>query len=65
MTKCLVGLVVLVEDGGGDVMDVSQVGDLGAGRDRWDGGLGAGVDGSDEGRGQECGVHGGGDGEVK
>ena len=33
LTKCLVGSVVLVEDGGGDVMDVSQVGDLGAGRD--------------------------------
>ena len=65
MTKCLVGSVVLVEDGGGDIMGVSQVGDLGAGHDQWDGGLGAGVDGINEGRGQECNVHDGGDSEVK
>ena len=30
LPKGLVGLVVLVEDGGGDVMGVSKVGDLGA-----------------------------------
>ena len=29
LPKGLVGLVVLVEDGGGDVMGVSKVGDLG------------------------------------
>ena len=40
-------------------MSVSQVGDMGDRRNRWDGGLGAGVDGSDEGRFQECSVHGG------
>ena len=33
LKKGLVGLVVLVKDGIGNVMVVSQVGDLGAGRD--------------------------------
>ena len=32
--KGLVGLVVLVENGGGDVMGVAKVGDLGPRRDR-------------------------------
>ena len=30
LTKCLLGLVVLAEDGGGNFMSVSQVGDLGS-----------------------------------
>ena len=65
LKKCLFGLVLLVKYSGGDVMGVSQVGYLGAGRDQWDGGLGTGVDGSDGGRGQECFIHSRGDGEVK
>ena len=65
MTKCLVGSVVLVEDGGGNVVGVSKVGDIGDRRDQWGGGIGDEVDRSDEGRGQECCVHGGGDSEVK
>ena len=51
MTKGLVGAVVLVEDGSGNIMGVAKVGDLGARRDIWDGGIGAGVDRNDEGRG--------------
>ena len=35
-------------------MGVSKVSDMGARRDRWEGGIGARVDGSDEGRGREC-----------
>ena len=62
--KGLVDLVVLIEDSGGDVMGVLKVGDLGDRRDRWDGGLGAGVGRSDEGCGQECCVHGRGYGEF-
>ena len=31
LAMCLVSSVVLIEDGGGNVMGVSQVGDLGAG----------------------------------
>ena len=65
LTKCLVVLVVLVKDSGGNVMGLSQVGDVGAGRDRWDGGIGAGVDGKDEGCVRECSVQGWVDGKVK
>ena len=41
--KGLVGLVVLVEYEGGNFMGVLKAGDLGARRDRWDGGIGAGL----------------------
>ena len=64
LPKCLVGSVILVEDRDDDVIGVSKFGDLGDQRDQWDGGIGAWVDGSDEGRGRECCVHGRGDGEV-
>ena len=57
----LVGGIVLVEDCGGHVMVVAKVGDLGSRRNRWYGGLGAGVNRSNEGRGLECCVHDGGD----
>ena len=63
--KVLVGLVVLVEGGGGDVMGVEKVCDLGARHNRWDGWLGAGVYRGDEGRGRECCIHSGGDGELQ
>ena len=33
LTKCLVGSVVIVKDGGGDIMGVSQIGDMGDGCD--------------------------------
>ena len=52
LPKGLVGLVVLIEDGGVNVMGVAKVDDLGARRNIWDGGLGAGVDRSDEGHGR-------------
>ena len=58
LLKGLVGAIILVEDGGGNVMGLAKVGDLGTRRNRWDGGIGARVDRSDEGCGQECYVHG-------
>ena len=64
LPKGLVGLVTLVEDNGGDVMGLSKVGDIAAQCNQWDGGLGAGVDKSDEGCSRECCVHGGGDVEL-
>ena len=64
LPKGLVGSVVLVEDGGDDVMGVAKVGDLGPRRDILNGRLGAQVDRSNEGRGRECSVHGGRDGEL-
>ena len=63
--KGLFGAIVPVEDGGGNVMGVSKVRDLGAQRNRWDSRLGAGVDRSDEGRGEECFVHDRGDIELQ
>ena len=51
LSKVLVGAIVLVEDCSGNVMDVTKVGDLGDQRDRCDGGIGAGVNRSDESRG--------------
>ena len=63
--KGLVGAIVLVEDCGGNVMDVAKVGDLGDRSGSWDGGIGAGVNRSDEGSGQECCVQRGGDSELK
>ena len=63
--KGLVGAIVLFEDDGGNVMGVAKVGDMGDWRDRWDGGLGTGVDRSDEGRGEECFVHDRGDIELQ
>ena len=64
LPKVLVGLVVLVEDGGGGVMGVSKVGDLGDRRDRWNGGIVDGVNWSNESRGRDCCVHGGGESEL-
>ena len=63
--KGLVSAIVLIENDGGDVMGVAKVGDLGAWRYGWDGGIGAGVDWSNKGYGQECCAHGGGDSELQ
>ena len=60
LLKGLVGSVVLVEDGGGNVMGEAEVGDMGPRRDRWDGGLSDGFDRSDEERGRERCLHDGG-----
>ena len=64
LPKGLVGSVILVEDGGGNVMGISKVDDLGALHDGRYGVLGAKVNGSDEGRGRECCVHDGRDVEL-
>ena len=45
-------------------MGVAKVGDLGARSGRWDGVLGAGVNRSNDSRGRECCVHGGGDSDL-
>ena len=63
--KGLVGAIVIVEDGGGNLMGVAKVGEVGARRDIWYGGLSGGVDRSDEGRGREWCVHSGGDSEFQ
>ena len=65
LPKSLVGATVLVEDGGGNIMGVRKVGELKAQRDVWDVWLGAGVERSDERRGRECCVHGGGESDWK
>ena len=57
LPKGIVGAIILFEDGGGNAMGVAKIGDLGPRRDRWDGGIGARVDQSNEGRGRECCVH--------
>ena len=64
LSKGLVGAIVLLEDRSGNVMGVTKVGDLGARHDRWDGGIGAGVNRIDERCGQECCVHSGGYSEL-
>ena len=63
-SKGLVVTIVLVEDGGGNLMGVAKVGDRGDQRNRLDSGLSAVVNRSDEGRGRGCCVHGGGDSEL-
>ena len=65
MLKGLVGTIVLVEDCGGNVTGVLKVGDIGARSVRWDGGLGAGVNRSDESIGLDFCVHGGEDSELQ
>ena len=62
--KGIVSTIVLFEDGGDNAMGVAKIGDLGPRRDRWDGGIGARVDQSDEGRGRKCCVHSRGDSEL-
>ena len=62
--KGLDGAIVLVENGCGNVMGVAKVGDLGDRRDRWNGGIVDGVNWSNESRGRDCCVHGGGESEL-
>ena len=49
LPKGLVSLAVIVEEGGGNVIGIAKLGDMGDRHDRCDGGLGAGVDRSNEG----------------
>ena len=63
-SKGLVRAIVIIEDCGSNVIGVSKVGDLGARHGRWNGGIGARVNRSDESRGQECCVHGRGESEL-
>ena len=65
LSKGLVVVIILIEDCGGNFMGVAKVGNLGTQRNRWDGGLGAGVNQRDESRGQECCVHDGGNSEFQ
>ena len=64
-SKGLVGAIVLVEDYGGSFTGVAKVGDMGARRGRWDGGIGTGVNQINESCGQECCVHSGRDSELQ
>ena len=59
LSKGLVVVIILIEDCDENVMGVAKVGNLVTQRNRWDGGLSAGVNRRDESRGQECCVHGG------
>ena len=52
LSKSLVGAIVLVEEGGGGVENITKFGDLGASGVGWDDGYRAGVDSHDEGDGQ-------------
>ena len=51
-SKVLVGATVLAEEDGGNIMGVAKVGDLVAGHNRWYGGIGTGVNRSNEIRGR-------------